>query len=148
MEGNGKPRRLESWKAIAQYLGKDVTTAIRWEREKGLPVHRQTEGKRQVVFSYSTEIEHWRLHGSASATVEVERDDGAHYNNGASPANLSLAETRVVAAPINATRSRPFIGRKGSHRTVFSLITVRLLPVKNALRQTRSRARWRYPLSD
>jgi len=32
--------RLESWKEIAAYLGRDVRTAQRWERLGGLPVHR------------------------------------------------------------------------------------------------------------
>ena len=32
--------RLDSWKAIAAYLGRDMSTVIRWEKEKGLPVHR------------------------------------------------------------------------------------------------------------
>ena len=103
MEGNGKRRRLESWKAIAQYLGKDVTTAIRWEREKGLPVHRQTAGKRQIVFAYSTEIEHWRLHGSASESGEGERDDEVHHSNGNQPTTPVV--TRVVARQISSTRS-------------------------------------------
>jgi len=33
-------RRLESWKEIALYLGRDVTTVRRWEKREGLPVHR------------------------------------------------------------------------------------------------------------
>src|ERR1041385_1511743 len=35
-------RRLDSWKAIAAYLGRGVRTVQRWEREEGLPVHRLT----------------------------------------------------------------------------------------------------------
>ena len=37
---NPQHTRLDSWKEIADYLGRDVTTVIRWEKEKGLPVHR------------------------------------------------------------------------------------------------------------
>ena len=33
-------RRLESWKEIAAYLGRDVTTVHRWEKREGLPVRR------------------------------------------------------------------------------------------------------------
>ena len=33
-------RRLESWKEIAAYLGRDITTVRRWERREGLPVYR------------------------------------------------------------------------------------------------------------
>lgn len=51
--------RLDSWKAIAAYLGRDVTTVIRWERERGLPVHRVPGGKRQAVFALTSEIDAW-----------------------------------------------------------------------------------------
>jgi hypothetical protein len=32
--------RLDSWKEIAAYLGRDVTTVQRWEKREGMPVHR------------------------------------------------------------------------------------------------------------
>jgi Tol biopolymer transport system component len=57
--------RIDGWKEIARYLGRDVTTAIRWERQKGLPVHRVQGGKRQPVFAYPHEIEHWLQRGNA-----------------------------------------------------------------------------------
>ena len=38
-------RRLESWKEIAAYLGRDVTTVRRWEKREGLPVHRLHHSK-------------------------------------------------------------------------------------------------------
>jgi hypothetical protein len=58
-------KRIDGWKEIARYLGRDVTTAIRWERQKGLPVHRVQGGKRQPVFAYPHEIEHWLQRGNA-----------------------------------------------------------------------------------
>src|SRR5713226_3091321 len=33
-------RRLQSWKEIAAYLGRDVTTVRRWEKREALPVPR------------------------------------------------------------------------------------------------------------
>jgi excisionase family DNA binding protein len=51
--------RLDSWKEIAEYLGHDVRTVIRWEREKHLPVHRVPGGRRRTVFAYTEEIEAW-----------------------------------------------------------------------------------------
>ncbi len=36
--------RLDSWKEIADYLHLDVRTVTRWEKEKGLPVHRVPGG--------------------------------------------------------------------------------------------------------
>jgi len=32
--------RLDSWKDVAAYLKRDVSTVQRWERREGLPVHR------------------------------------------------------------------------------------------------------------
>ena len=44
-------RRLESWKEIATYLGRDVTTVRRWERREGLPVHRLLHRASSVRFT-------------------------------------------------------------------------------------------------
>jgi hypothetical protein len=54
-----KKKKLDSWKEIAAYLDRDVRTVQRWERKKGLPVHRLDDSKRSRVFSYSDEIDNW-----------------------------------------------------------------------------------------
>ncbi len=59
--------RLDSWKEIAEYLGRDVRTAIRWEKERGLPVHR-VPGEKGGVFALQEEIEAW-LHGGFKQPV-------------------------------------------------------------------------------
>ena len=53
--------RLDSWKEIANFLNKDPRTAQRWERERGLPVHRYPGDKSGGVFAYKSEIEAWWL---------------------------------------------------------------------------------------
>lgn len=50
---------LSSWKEIAQFLGKGVRTAQRWERELGLPVHRPEQSNRYVVLADPGELLHW-----------------------------------------------------------------------------------------
>jgi hypothetical protein len=57
--GDPEPDRLDSWKQIADHLGREVRTAIRWERERGLPVHRVPGGQRGAVFAYRSEIDAW-----------------------------------------------------------------------------------------
>lgn len=52
--------RLDSWKAIANYLGKSVRTAKRWESEEGLPVHRHMHHRQGTVHAYAREIDQWR----------------------------------------------------------------------------------------
>lgn len=51
--------RLDSWKAIAAYLERDVRTVIRWEERRGLPVYRLPGGPRPRVFAYPEELDRW-----------------------------------------------------------------------------------------
>jgi TolB-like protein/Flp pilus assembly protein TadD len=53
-------RRLESWKEIAAYLGRDVTTVRRWEKREGLPVHRLHHSRLGSVYAYTAELDAWR----------------------------------------------------------------------------------------
>lgn len=50
--------RLDSWKAIADYLRRDVATVARWEKSLGLPV-RRVAGTGRSVFAYTSEIDTW-----------------------------------------------------------------------------------------
>lgn len=59
--------RLDSWKEIAEYLGRDVRTVIRWEKERGLPVRRVPGEKGHRVFAFREEIDSW-LQGDARPT--------------------------------------------------------------------------------
>lgn len=52
------PPRLDGWKAIAAYLGRDERTAQRW-RERGLPVHFVPGGRRGTVVAFTAEIDEW-----------------------------------------------------------------------------------------
>jgi len=51
---------LESWKAIANYLHREVRTVQRWEPDEGLPVHRHEHKKQATVYAYQHEIDEWR----------------------------------------------------------------------------------------
>jgi TolB-like protein/Flp pilus assembly protein TadD len=52
--------RLDSWKEIASYLHRDVTTVQRWERREGMPVHRHLHDKAGSVYAYSSELDAWQ----------------------------------------------------------------------------------------
>src|SRR6185436_12984012 len=67
------PERLDSWKAIADYLGRDVATVRRWERLHRLPV-RRIAGRGRSVFAYVSEIDEWLR---AMPPAEVTSDAGA-----------------------------------------------------------------------
>ena len=57
--------RLESWKAIAVFLNRDVSTVQRWEKRAGLPVHRHPSPQVTAVFAYKSELDAWREAGRA-----------------------------------------------------------------------------------
>jgi hypothetical protein len=58
---------LDSWKEIAVYLQRDVTTVIRWEKREGLPVHRHVHEKQATVYAYRSEIDGWRAKRNATS---------------------------------------------------------------------------------
>jgi tetratricopeptide (TPR) repeat protein len=60
-------QRLDGWKAIGNFLGRDRTTAIRWARDRGLPVHRVPGGRTGTVFALPAELTAWLAQGSDSA---------------------------------------------------------------------------------
>ena len=65
--------RLDSWKEIAAYLNRDVTTVQRWEKRESMPVHRHLHDKRGSVYALSTELDAWML----SRKAECDEDDAA-----------------------------------------------------------------------
>ena len=73
IENADQVRTLVSWKEIAVFLDRSESTVKRWERERGLPVHRIPGGERGGVFAYSDELADW-LKGKA---LDLEADDFA-----------------------------------------------------------------------
>jgi TolB-like protein/Tfp pilus assembly protein PilF len=51
--------RLDSWKEIAAYLNRHVTTVRRWEKSEGLPVHRHLHDKLGSVYAFRAELDAW-----------------------------------------------------------------------------------------
>src|ERR671927_373256 len=59
MAEEGRRGELTTWNAIASHLGVSVRAAQRYEREKGLPVHR-LPGEKSRVFAYPEELDSWK----------------------------------------------------------------------------------------
>src|SRR6202521_4125164 len=96
---NAEGARLESWKEIAAYLGRDVTTVRRWEKREGLPVRRLHHSRLGSVYAYAAELDAWRDKRAPTAATdapdvrqvsEVVRS-GAHARRAAALAALALA---------------------------------------------------------
>jgi pentatricopeptide repeat protein len=71
--------RLDSWKEIAAYLGRDVTTVQRWEKRETMPVHRHVHAKRGSVYALVPELDAWlksrRQRLKLGAAVELLADN-------------------------------------------------------------------------
>ena len=63
--------KLDSWKAIAAYLKRDVTTVQRWERREGMPVHRHLHDKQGSVYAFCSELDVWSQ-GRRTAGAQTE----------------------------------------------------------------------------
>jgi Tol biopolymer transport system component len=69
--------RLDSWKEIAAYLKRDVTTVQRWEKREGMPVHRHVHDKLGSVWARRSELDAWtrRRLANASPSPVSQPDD-------------------------------------------------------------------------
>ncbi|MGB5077677.1 MAG: tetratricopeptide repeat protein, partial [Sphingorhabdus sp.] len=51
--------RIDGWKSVAAYFGKERSTVIRWASERHMPVHRIPGQKRSGVYALSHELDEW-----------------------------------------------------------------------------------------
>jgi TolB-like protein/Tfp pilus assembly protein PilF len=104
-------KRLDSWKEIAVYLNRDVTTVQRWEKREGMPVHRHVHDKRGSVYALTGELDGWiRIRSSRvdelETKPEVETPAAAprdHAAMGTRRTGLWLALAAVVCICLSAT---------------------------------------------
>ena len=64
--------RLDSWKEIATYLNRDVTTVQRWEKRESMPVHRHVHDRMGSVYAFRSELDAWvrsRHHASQESAA-------------------------------------------------------------------------------
>jgi Tol biopolymer transport system component len=66
--------RLDSWKEIAAYLKRDVTTVQRWEKREGMPVHRHLHDRMGSVYAFQAELDAWTRTRNLPAAQEIENN--------------------------------------------------------------------------
>ena len=66
--------RLDSWKEIAAYLNRDVTTVQRWEKREGMPVHRHVHDWMGSVYASRAELDARARGRNLRAAQENEND--------------------------------------------------------------------------
>ena len=64
--------RLDSWKEIAAYMSRDVTTVQRWEKREGMPVHRHLHARMGSVYASRAELDAWARSRKPAAAQEDE----------------------------------------------------------------------------
>jgi Tol biopolymer transport system component len=86
--------RLDSWKEIAAYLDRDVTTVQRWEKREGMPVHRHVHDRMGSVYASRAELDAWVHSRNVAPAQEAPRDtDGAVAD--ASPLDSTTTKSRT-----------------------------------------------------
>jgi Tol biopolymer transport system component len=116
-----KDDRLDSWKRIAAYLKRDVSTVQRWERRESMPVHRHQHDKLGSVFAFRSELDAWwnsrrgDLSGDEEVVAAAPGERGAvaarWFSRGRSHAVLAIAAIVVAIAAV--------IGWYAAHSEVF-----------------------------
>jgi TolB-like protein/Flp pilus assembly protein TadD len=81
--------RLESWKEIAAYLNRDVTTVQRWEKREGMPVRRHLHDKRGSVYAVAAELDAWRRRRGPQADELAKADAAPPISERADPARTA-----------------------------------------------------------
>ena len=121
--------RLDSWKEIAVYLNRDVTTVQRWEKREGMPVHRHLHDKMGSVYTSREELDAWARSRKLQATQE---GDG-------------IALPPVSQAPPQSTvSSRPVRWRTG-----YLLVAVAsVLAIASYLWLEKTEYFWRSPIAE
>ena len=100
------PERLDSWKEIAAYLKRDVTTVQRWERRERLPIHRQQHDKLGSVYAFRHEIDAWRA-ARSRRVAETPADSASGPDAMPSSASESRVESNPLAASATIQSKRP-----------------------------------------
>jgi len=76
---------LDSWKAIASYLGRTARTAQRWHRHEGMPVHHHLHRTATTVYALRDELDQWRVNRSqtklAPSAADGAREESREQNH-------------------------------------------------------------------
>lgn len=127
--------RLDSWKEIAAYLNRDVTTVQRWEKREGMPVHRHLHDRAGSVYAFRYELDAWahsrNLRGSqgqlsnesAASAEEAVSSKGPFRLFRKWPVGISAATVLLMVGFGMWLHSRDFFWRNPLASAQFQTIT-------------------------
>ena len=139
--------RLDSWKEIAAYLRRDVSTVQRWEKREDMPVHRHVHDKLGSVYAFRTELDAWISRRLIVAAEQTESSNAAvsePLTAWRPPSNADSFVSQPVATVVVDA------GGQKSTRTWWPLLAVvAVLGVAIVLRLLpRTGSAWQNPLAD
>jgi Tol biopolymer transport system component len=86
--------RLDSWKEIASYLNRDVTTVQRWEKRERMPVHRHLHDRMGSVYAFRADLDAW----ARSRNLPVAQENGNDVLSPSLPATAQVAASSTSLA--------------------------------------------------
>lgn len=95
-------QRLSSWKEIAAFFDCDERTLRRWEKERGLPIHRTPGGTGGKVFAYTGELTAW-LEAPQNSGASLQPPVVLQPRPDASGARLSIVSGQLPATVAPST---------------------------------------------
>jgi len=123
-------KRLDSWKEIAAFFGRDERTVKRWEKERGLPIYRVPGSSRGGVFAYAEELAEWlKAPNLVLEVAEVPAESASQDESRdrlaapASPTNGILAEV----PPLLPAFDSPVPSRLAAAKPFFWLVPLALI---------------------
>jgi Tol biopolymer transport system component len=120
--------RLDSWKEIAAYLKRDVTTVQRWEKREGMPVHRHLHDKVGSVYASRAKLDAWVR--SRNLPTGLEEGNGSAEPGPPAPPRLAISTVRA------------------RWKFVMPLVALGLLSIGAYLWLRRAEHFWRNPIAD
>ena len=135
--GGTSDDRLDSWKEIAAYLKRDVTTVQRWEKREGMPVHRHVHDRRGSVYALISELDAWVQSRGASlaedreaaSVIPADTHDDAKRSR-MTGTHLWFALAGIAVLGLLAAIYFPTRGRAG-HAARPAIRSLAVLPLKN-----------------
>ena len=107
----GASDRLDSWKDVAAYLRRDVTTVQRWERREGLPIRRHVHDKQGSVYAFRSELDTWQRTRTRQVEAEETRRSSASVSEPPGPDPENGSASPLPSAQRPAARPRLALGR-------------------------------------
>ncbi len=140
--------RLDSWKEIALFLRRDVTTVQRWEKREGMPVHRHVHDKLGSVYASRVELDAWARSRNLGVTRNETEADALTAAPTADGSPSNAVARSIEFAPSGDIGGAP--RARSRRRVAWRLLTVTVLVLAGTVVWLRERTEffWRNPVAE